>query len=554
VGFIAGIIDFKKAINIDGKIDLLKRSTSSRLSQLEFTPLSNKLSNNGFLVSEQPLTFFKQRLSWLAIDGSIESILCDLDTPDAESVMCKTPFVGEYSCCYFDGETESIFLRKGLTSTHPIYYSQSGSQLAWASDIKSLLALLDDSPEVDEFGLADYLGTKKSENFRTYFKNIFSVEVGSVVKFSAASVTKFTVEAFANPEPKRNINFGDACSELSFLFARSVINKCAHLKPAVSLSGGLDSSSIFSAALEFQGQIGHAPVGITYLYPAGIVPEQLNGVAALEKQLNFKSQYIHVEDHLDFLNSYRDQVWTTETPFLDPFWGVKTAVCQEAKSKGCQVLLTGRWGNQLTPSNSGIFDQFLMTIRSVFTWTPSRETTEDFRHKRQILRNDCLNKSAASLGMKVGLPFLDRELIQFLLSLPGEIINYSGVSRGLYRHSIGKSLPLLIKEYSHHNDVSSWVHKILSKELEIIRGKISPRMEVIRRGYVNAKPLSDIKKAQQLLEIYALETWLEEFTVGFFKRIRSTPNNQVEIKLTGQRERDALLPQSSFGLGSLPIA
>jgi asparagine synthase (glutamine-hydrolysing) len=72
----------------------------------------------------------------------------------------------------------------------------------------------------------------------------------------------------------------------------------------------------------------------------------------------------------------------------------------------------------------------------------------DARNLYTLLRNpvyqmlfEVCTKIPAGAGLDVGMPFLDRDLLEFLMTIPGEVRNHGGVPKGLLRTAMGGVLP-----------------------------------------------------------------------------------------------------------------
>ena len=55
-------------------------------------------------------------------------------------------------------------------------------------------------------------------------------------------------------------------------------------------------------------------------------------------------------------------------------------------------------------------------------------------------------KTAARFGLDAAIPFMDRDLVAFLMSVPGEIQNRDGVPRALLRAAMRGVLPEAVRQ------------------------------------------------------------------------------------------------------------
>ncbi len=634
MGFIAGIVDFEKPIDLSAPLKNLRSAVARRTSTLHLAR-----AMNGFVVSQDPLQYFPNQKGWLGVAGFIDSRLCDLNTPDAESILTYTPLEGEYSLFYTDVRRRNIFLRRQLLGTEPLYYSFKDGQFIWGSDIKAVLALRNQSVEVDEVGVFDQLLIGKNSSadiFRTAFQNVFSLEPGFVLKVSPDSIKKTASENFKLSASSKKINFNEACHEFTYRFENSIKNKCRGRKFAISLSGGLDSSSIFATAHGLKEAIGHEAVGLTYT-PA--TSEESQDLKELERKFKFKSLNVAVDPVEGNWGKFFDQIWFRESPMLDPQWSIHTKMFEAAKAQNCKVLLSGQWGDQLMFSRDYLMDfawsgrfqainahlktfgkyfgdaemrhlkktlaskliieglppPALLTLRKLkgliknqskpsdlfkrnwgvkpVKWgVPTRSFSGNYhqknifnevRSKHHFTRNEWGVKMAAIHGLNLALPYLDTNLIQFLLEISGDLVCYDGVPRNLLKNSIGKKLPPTIQNRIKKAIPAVLGERFADRDLQQIISTFSSKMEVVRCGWVDFAALNKLVKeikdggskvgpARQSLvfDIYALELWLNTFTKQFFKILENINPETVKIEEAGgQKSRTSKDRVEILGFG-----
>src|SRR5205085_9717943 len=76
----------------------------------------------------------------------------------------------------------------------------------------------------------------------------------------------------------------------------------------------------------------------------------------------------------------------------------------------------------------------------------ARTMYQEVRAKYYVQAMELHNKAGAAAGMDMALPYLDRDLLWFLMSIPGEFLTEGGVHRGLLRKAMEGILPLEIRE------------------------------------------------------------------------------------------------------------
>ena len=166
---------------------------------------------------------------------------------------------------YFNGDwiigilnklENSFIIVKDRLGSKPLYIYEDAEYLSFCSEIKGFQALI--SPEYDD----QYLGLnyKSIYDFNgTKFKNIYQTKPGSIFKIDLNTLKKSTSKWF-NPlenltpiNPSYNKNKEDFYNKV---FDATRLRLDADLKIGTSLSGGLDSSVIFSVLNEIESQEG----------------------------------------------------------------------------------------------------------------------------------------------------------------------------------------------------------------------------------------------------------------------------------------------------------
>ena len=167
---------------------------------------------------------------------------------------CFNLFNGDWIICVLDKIKRTFIVAKDGLGTKPLYFYEDKNIMALCSEIKGFSAI--ESLEFDEnrFGLSPL--TLYGQNI-TQFKNIIQIEPGFIWKFSLES---FQVEKklWFNPlqhlieiHPSYEKNKQDLFSRL---YDAVKLRLDADLKIGLSLSGGLDSSILFSILNEIENK------------------------------------------------------------------------------------------------------------------------------------------------------------------------------------------------------------------------------------------------------------------------------------------------------------
>ena len=150
---------------------------------------------------------------------------------------------GMFAFALWDSNDERLLLARDPMGIKPLFLARSGGEIAFASEILSLLESGVDHGGLDRQSIAQYFSLSHIPAPRTAFSNISKVEPGEVVRISEGDVTQ---RQFYRPsvEPQDH-SFEEAATELRARLEKSVEQRLMSDVPlGAFLSGGIDSSIV----------------------------------------------------------------------------------------------------------------------------------------------------------------------------------------------------------------------------------------------------------------------------------------------------------------------
>ena len=145
------------------------------------------------------------------------------------------------------------------------------------------------------------------------------------------------------------------------------------------------------------------------------------------------------------------------------------------------------------------------------------------RSRYHVLCMEWNNKIGAMHGLDMAYPFLDRDLIAFLMAIPGEIQCWKGRHKGILRAALKGILPEAIAARTSKADFTGVVNEGMVKDYERVGQHLHPGAMVAALGYVRAMELAETGRRKQeirastcettwaLGDLLFLELWLQEF-------------------------------------------
>jgi asparagine synthase (glutamine-hydrolysing) len=136
---------------------------------------------------------------------------------------------------------------------------------------------------------------------------------------------------------------------------------------------------------------------------------------------------------------------------------------------------------------------------------------------------DWNDKIGAVSGGGFAFPFLDRDLLQFLMSIPGDVQTFAGVPKAIHRRGLRGIMPDVVCDRRWKADFSHQANAGMEADYEIAVRELEKRRMVVELGFVDDKALtSELKAARErlsqlqgncveawrLADLVALEWWL----------------------------------------------
>jgi asparagine synthase (glutamine-hydrolysing) len=140
---------------------------------------------------------------------------------------------------------------------------------------------------------------------------------------------------------------------------------------------------------------------------------------------------------------------------------------------------------------------------------------------------EVLSKIAASFGVQPSSPFLDRELIQLVMAMPGEVLNWDYEPRALFREAVRGTLPEPIRDRKWKGDFRWFLAQSFEQEVSAIEALLASNSMAADLGYIHVdqfhteiqrlRPRWLAGKMDQLepvVSLVGLELWLRLFFGG----------------------------------------
>ncbi len=271
--------------------------------------------------------------------------------------------VGEFAVAVWDARKRTLLLGCPAPVARPLYYHASAQLFAFASRPSGLFALSHIEREIDEDRIAAFLTRIPAGRHRSFYRDVNRLLPGQLLTVNAAGPTVsdwWQPGRIAEIRLRRDEDYIAAFDDL----LQSVIG--AHLRAVhpvgISVSGGLDSSSVAAAAAYQLNRDGKRLAAYTEVPAPGFDGVLVGGRYADETPFVRALAAMHPNIDLKLVRAGDQGVLAdadrflaaAEVPVRNPSnraW--IEAIYERAQADGVRVLLTGEQGN-LTISYSGL--------------------------------------------------------------------------------------------------------------------------------------------------------------------------------------------------------
>lgn len=516
---------------------------------------------------------------------------------------------GEFALGLFDIPERQLILVRDTIGIRPLHYWQNESTFVFASEVKAILAHPQVSIRPNADTLASILLGDRSQVKKgfTCFDGVLSVRPAHVATLTPH---RFRTHQYWDFDPKfqtRLRTFPEYTEAFRDCFEQAVRRRIRSAYPvAVTVSGGLDSSSVFCVAETLRrGAPERYPslTGVSQIFPEGTPADERNFLLPIERDYGIQIHRVPMGSP-SFVNGCAEQVWHGEVPYVDAQWSSSSSLYQAVERMGARVLLTGLWGDHVLVDHAYFFDLYrnfrwtdiLSHSREFRRWYPGLDSTyfqrfffrnlsrrsvparlvplirklrrrlrdtlssrqsgswytDQFRrtldvslatdetlaqgnfatvHARSLYRtatsgypvlvSEWANKIGAQHGLEIGSPFLDRDLVAFLMSIPGDMQTWKGIHKAILRRAMTGILPREIVQRRSKADFTERVNEgtvhgypQLIHHLE--RGGLAVKLGYLKENVTNRlNPWRDKITAAgclvswSLRDLLALELWLQ---------------------------------------------
>ena len=267
-----------------------------------------------------------------------------------EGAACFARLNGIFAVAFWDRSSNELVLARDPLGVKPLYITQRGSGLAFASEMKALLRSGCATPEIDPAALYHHLVYLWSPGDRTLVRGIDKLLPGQALRWRGGEVIERWT--FRDTLPPADVP-GDVDAETAATSLASAVEQAvqrqlvADVPLGAFLSGGLDSSSIVAFAQRHSAQRLQC-----FTIQVSTDSTQGEGFSDDLPYAERVAKHLGVDLHTvqagpEMIDRLAEMVYFLDEPTADPAALNTLLISELAASQGIKVLLSGAGGDDL---------------------------------------------------------------------------------------------------------------------------------------------------------------------------------------------------------------
>ena len=279
---------------------------------------------------------------------------------EAWGEQCVEHLIGDFAFAIWDGRKQGLFCARDHLGVKPFFYANNSTSFIFSNTLNALRLDPGVSDELNEIAIGDYLLFGLNQDLSTTtFRDISRLPAGHTLTVANGTVK---TRCYWGPTSKDELHFRDRQSYIDHfdeLFNSAVQDRLRTNSVAVSMSGGLDSTSVAATAHELckKPDVVHA---YSIIYDSLIPDQERYYSQAAANHIGIAVTHINA-DQFELFDGSADL--NQPEPFLlSPLIGQFNALLRLCADHS-RVALTGWDGDAVM--NEPVNNYFLLAARSL---------------------------------------------------------------------------------------------------------------------------------------------------------------------------------------------
>jgi asparagine synthase (glutamine-hydrolysing) len=250
---------------------------------------------------------------------------------------------GMFTIAIYDEQTKDLYLARDLFGEKPLYYTQHGSSVFFASELKAFPINI---KKLSSTAIPEFLSFGFINGRRTFFEKIYKVQPGECIQFHLSQNRSHFFDHLSNHLAKtkdlERLTEDELVEKLALQLPQIIERKlCGESSIGLFLSGGLDSSLLAAVAQKISAQ----PI---FTYSMGFSQtNQDESTDALHVARAIGTTHHHQTFSLkEVAPVWQDMLEQLDEPIADPAF-LPTFLLAKRAQKDVKVVLTGEGADEI---------------------------------------------------------------------------------------------------------------------------------------------------------------------------------------------------------------
>jgi asparagine synthase (glutamine-hydrolysing) len=291
---------------------------------------------------------------------------------------------GTFVVVAFDRERSTATIVRDHLGGRPLVHVRVGSGALFAEHECALVELLPSTPPPDRLALTRWIERGSTPPGRTLFEGIRRIPPAHRVELSAGAIT---IAPYWRPRYEGLATGSrEAIAERLRDAAFAAVSRAADgaRRPAVRLSGGLDSACVAAGLAALRTQASHGPreasvggaVALAAVFPNHPATDERELIEATARHTGLSVKLVSFDDRASILAPALDHIARWSLPPVTPNMFVWRPLMASARELGVDVMLDGEGGDELFGWAPHLFADLLRRGQLLAAWRLTRRIPE----------------------------------------------------------------------------------------------------------------------------------------------------------------------------------
>lgn len=263
-------------------------------------------------------------------------------------------FEGMWALAIYNKKRGEFIISRDCFGEKPIYYFRSEKGIFFASNINSLLNLIDEKKQINYSHIKRYLVNGYKSLYKsneTFFSNIKNFPKNSIISINKNLEIKKKIIWKPNIRINNNIKYDQAVSDIQEILINSVKHKLrSDVNIAFCLSGGVDSNSLIGIA----SKILNKEINAFSVINKDTRFEENNMIDIAAKTQNLNHFKIILEKE-NFIDNLKKQIYLAGRPIYTISYYLQNFLMSRISKRGFKVSISGTGADEIF---TGYYDHY----------------------------------------------------------------------------------------------------------------------------------------------------------------------------------------------------